>query len=298
MAWTERAALDALRGTDLLAIGMEADQLRHALHPEDVVTYALVAPAGLSLEEAAYQECAHGVGAVMLPGVARLSDLSLEQLEARLIALHRESPAIAFHHLPARRLQGAEVAMLERLHGAGLRSILFEIPVMDGSSLSPLQAEPLLRLAASLSIGVTVAYTMGRGESVEDRVAELRRIHLLQQTTQALQAIVLRIHHASTPEARREEEATAVDYLKTLAVTRLLLDNVEHVSADWGVMGPKVLELALRFGANDAATVPRSQDGTGGPSHHGGEAELRRIIRDAGFRPVERDALFRQSLLR
>jgi len=62
-------------------------------------------------------------------------------------------------------------------------------------------------------------------------------------------------------------------------------------------MGPKILELALRLGADDAGAVPWSQAGTPEPSHHGGESELRRIIRDAGFRPVERDALFRQSLL-
>jgi cyclic dehypoxanthinyl futalosine synthase len=106
------------------------------------------------------------------------------------------------------------------------------------------------------------------------------------------------VYHAATPEARREEEATAVDYLKTLAVTRLFLDNVEHLQADWSVMGPKVLELALRFGADDAGSVPWSQAGNPEPSHHSGESELRRIIRDAGFRPVERDALFRQSMLR
>ena len=119
----------------------------------------------------------------------------------------------------------------------------------------------------------------------------------LQQESNAIQAVRVCVHHAATPEARREEEATAVDYLKTLAVTRIFLDNIEHLQTDWSVMGPKVLELALRFGADDAGSVPWSQAGNPEPSHHGGESELRRIIRDAGFRPVERDALFRQSLL-
>jgi cyclic dehypoxanthinyl futalosine synthase len=118
-----------------------------------------------------------------------------------------------------------------------------------------------------------------------------------QQESNAIRAVLVRVHHADAPNARREEEATAVDYLKTLAVTRLILDNVEHLQTDWSVMGPKVLELALRFGADDAGSVPRYPAGNAGPSHHGGESELRRIIRDAGFRPVERDALFRQSLL-
>jgi cyclic dehypoxanthinyl futalosine synthase len=119
----------------------------------------------------------------------------------------------------------------------------------------------------------------------------------LQQDSHAIHVALIRVHHAASAEARREEEATAVDYLKTLAVTRLFLDNVEHIQTDWSVMGPKVLELALRFGADDAGAIPWSQSGNPGPSHHGGESELRRIIRDAGFRPVQRDALFRQSVL-
>jgi cyclic dehypoxanthinyl futalosine synthase len=299
MAWTEREALDAIRATDLLAIGMDADQLRSALHPEGVVTYSLVAPAGLVFEAAVQQALTQGSGAVTLSGVADIAGLTLHQLEARMLAVHRASPSVTFHSLRAVHLRSDDMAAaLERLHGAGLRSILFELPAEDASLFAPAPAELLLRAAARLSIGVTVAYTIGRGESTEERVTELRSIRLLQQSTHAMQSIALRIHHAATPEARREEEATAVDFLKTLAAARLFLDTIDHVTAEWDAMGPKVLELALRFGADDAGAVPWSQDARGGPSHHGGEAELRRIIRDAGFRPVERDALFRQSLLR
>ena len=98
--------------------------------------------------------------------------------------------------------------------------------------------------------------------------------------------------------APRKGTARLMTLADVPAVARLFLGNFDHVQGGWSVMGPKVLELALRFGADDAGVVPWSQVGIGQPSHHGGEAELRRIIRDAGFRPVERDALFRQSLLR
>jgi cyclic dehypoxanthinyl futalosine synthase len=105
------------------------------------------------------------------------------------------------------------------------------------------------------------------------------------------------VHHVVSAEARREEEASATDYLKTLAVARLFVEEIEHVQGDWRVQGPKVLGLALRFGADDAGSVEPRQTAGREPRHHGGETELRRIIRDAGFRPVERDALFRQSIL-
>jgi cyclic dehypoxanthinyl futalosine synthase len=291
MAWTESEALAALRGSDLLGVGMQADELRRTLQPENVITYMLAPPAGLTLEAAAQQARAQGSDTVMLSDVAGLAGMPLEQLAARLLALQHDTP-LSFHHLPAPEMDiQATCAALQPLHAAGVRSLLLPLPTASA------QAESLLRAASALSIEVTGTYTIGRGESAEQRVADMQQIARLQRNTHAIQCLVLRIHHARTPEARREEEATAVDYLKTLAVARLFLDTIPHVTAEWEAMGPKVLELALRFGADDAGAVAWSQ-GKGSPSHHAGEAEMRRIIRDAGFRPVERDALFRQCLLR
>jgi cyclic dehypoxanthinyl futalosine synthase len=186
---------------------------------------------------------------------------------------------------------------LPRLQAAGLRSITADF---DPSlrSLSYEESVLLVRSAAACGLVVSASITIGNGESLEQRIGTLQMLRDLQEDAHSIQVVSVRVHHAATPEARREEEATAVDYLKTLAVTRIFLANVAHLQTDWSIMGPKVLELALRFGADDAGAVPWSQAGNPGPSHHGGESELRRIIRDAGFRPVERDALFRQSLLR
>ena len=111
------------------------------------------------------------------------------------------------------------------------------------------QLARLLRAAAECDLLVSISITIGNSESLEQRVKTLAMLRTLQEESNAIQAVLLRVHHAATPEARRGEEATAVDYLKTLAVTRLFLDNIEHLQTDWSVMGPKVLELALRFGA-------------------------------------------------
>lgn len=298
MAWTSVEAMEALQSTDLLRVGMEADRQRRALHPENVVTYALAAPAGLSLEEAVQQAQCQSDGSVMLDRIAGIAAWPPDQLASRIISLRGMAPALQFHLMPALSLSGSvSSSLLPRLRDAGLRSLLLDTANHQAFTASAQQVEPLLQAAAALSLGVTVAYTIGRGEPVKQRMEELQQMRLWQQSTQAIQAVALRIHHAAA-DLRREEEATAVDYLKTLAVTRLYLDGIAHLSAEWDVLGPKVLELALRFGADDAGSVPSSQAARQGPSHHGGESELRRIIRDAGFRPVERDAVFRQSLLR
>jgi cyclic dehypoxanthinyl futalosine synthase len=185
---------------------------------------------------------------------------------------------------------------LPGLHAAGLRSISADFdPAL--SSITYGELTRLLRAAAACGLLVSVSITIGKDESLEQRIGTLQMLRDLQKDSRSIQVVRVLVHHAVAPEARREEDATAVDYLKTLAVARIFLDNVEHLQTEWSVMGPKVLELALRFGADDAGAIPWSQAGNPEPSHHGGESELRRIIRDAGFRPVERDALFRLSLL-
>jgi cyclic dehypoxanthinyl futalosine synthase len=300
MAWNSSMALDALRSSDLLEIGILANQIRRDLHPENVVTYELRGTA-TSLEQASRDAVSRG-GTVDLSEIRDAEHISLDTLQASLPALHTQRHQVTFHHLPISRLQtvdgSALVEMFRRLHQAGLRSLSANFYPAETAAALTMQLGGLLRAAAESDLLLSISITIGNSESLEQRVQTLATLRALQEESNAIQAVLLRVHHTATPEARREEEATAVDYLKTLAATRLFLNNIEHLQTDWSVMGPKVLELALRFGADDAGSVPWSQAGSPEPSHHGGESELRRIIRDAGFRPVERDALFRQSLLR
>lgn len=300
MNWNSANVLDALRGSDLLDLGMSANHIRRKLHPEPVVTYELCGRAA-SLEEATNELALRGGKGINLEQIRQIGHISLDALKTQLAAQRERVPEVTFHHLPISRMKDAAsdaVALAEALPGlqaAGLRSIVVDFNPVGSPSHGEMQR--LLRSAVGCGLFVSVSITMGNSESLEQRVETLAMLRDLQQESNAIQTVMIRVQHAAMPEARREEEATAVDYLKTLAVTRIFLDNVEHLQTDWSVMGPKVLELALRFGAEDAGAVPWSQAGSPEPSHHGGESELRRIIRDAGFRPVERDALFRQSLL-
>jgi cyclic dehypoxanthinyl futalosine synthase len=302
MDWNNSTALSALRSGDLLNLGMSANQVRHNLHPEPVVTYELCGRAA-SLEEAVGEAMLHNGKSVNLSQVRDIEHNSLAALKTLLVAQHERLSEVTFQHLQVPMTKGAEksaLAMAEALPGlqaAGLRSISVDLdPAV--SFLPHGELTRLLCAAATCGLLVSVSITIGNTESLEQRMGILQVVRDLQQISHSIQVVRIHIHHAVSPEARREEEATAVDYLKMLAVTRIFLDNVEHLQTDWSVMGPKVLELALRFGADDAGAIPWSQDGSPEPSHHGGESELRRIIRDAGYRPVERDALFRQSLLR
>jgi cyclic dehypoxanthinyl futalosine synthase len=302
MVWNRATALDALRSSDLLEIGRSANQVRRNLHPENVVTYAL---RGLStsLEDASREAASRG-GSVDFSQIRDAQNVSLDDLQTCLLNCRKQQPEVTFHHLPISRLEAIAgntprlTEMLHRLREAGLRTLSANVDPLRHSAAPSDSLRTLLRAAVECDLCVSISITIGSSESLDQRIDAIAAVRALQQESNAIHAVRVCVHHAAMPEARREEEATAIDYLKTVGVTRLFLDNIEHLQTDSSVMGPKVLELGLHFGADDAGSVPWSQAGSLEPSHHGGESELRRIIRDAGFRPVERDALFRQSLLR
>jgi len=129
---------------------------------------------------------------------------------------------------------------------------------------------------------ITAALTIGLGETPTQFLDQLETIHTLQAQSAPFAAFTL--HTASGPT-----EPTAVEYLKTLAICRLYLDNIPNIQTSAAV-GPKVLQMCLRFGANDIGAIPHHQK-------HATEEDLRRIIRDAGFQPIQRDPLYRTMFL-
>ncbi len=96
-----------------------------------------------------------------------------------------------------------------------------------------------------------------------------------------------------------KEEATAVEYLKTLAISRIYLDNFDNVQCSWVTQGLKTCQMGLRFGGNDVGSIMIEENvvSAAGAHHRASEEELRRIIRDAGFIPKQRDTLYRTYFL-
>jgi cyclic dehypoxanthinyl futalosine synthase len=96
-----------------------------------------------------------------------------------------------------------------------------------------------------------------------------------------------------------KEEGTAVEYLKTLAIARLYLENIENVQSSWVTQGLKMVQLGLRFGGNDVGSVMLEENvvSAAGAHNHATEEDLRRLIRDAGFIPKQRDTLYRVMFL-
>src|ERR1700676_5455742 len=147
---------------------------------------------------------------------------------------------------------------------------------------------------AGLRSNATMLY--GHVETEEERVDHLLKLRELQDQTRGFVAFIpLAFHPDNTALAHLPKTSGYLD-LRNIAVSRLLLDNFEHIKAYWIMLTPAIAQIALRFGANDLdGTVVEEKiyhDAGAKTSEFTPRAELERLIRAAGRVPVERDTLY------
>jgi len=153
------------------------------------------------------------------------------------------------------------------------------------------------RTAHELGLKSNCTMLYGHIENAEDRVDHLLRLRALQDETGGFVTFIpLAFHPANTP-LQHVATTTGFDDLKSIAVARLLLDNVSHVKAYWIMMTPRVAQIAQRFGADDIdGTVVEERiyhDAGATTSQSLRRTELLQLIRTAGREPRERDTLYR-----
>jgi len=154
--------------------------------------------------------------------------------------------------------------------------------------------------AHRLGIPTHCTLLYGHVETYEERVDHLLRLREQQDRTGGFLAFIpLAFHPENTVFERRGWRfTTGAEDLKMIAVSRLLLDNVENVKAYWIMMGMPMAQVALHFGANDVqGTVVREQIFQAAGATSGTEqkiAELVRFVRAAGRTPVQRDTLYNE----
>jgi cyclic dehypoxanthinyl futalosine synthase len=157
------------------------------------------------------------------------------------------------------------------------------------------------RTAHRLGMRTTATMMFGCGETVEQRMNHLEIVRNIQEETGGFTAFIPWTYQRANTALGRfvKEEATAVEYLQTLAISRIYLANIENVQSSWVTQGLKTCQLGLRFGGNDVGSIMIEENvvAAAGAHHRATEEELRRIIRDAGFVPKQRDTLYRTYFL-
>jgi len=154
----------------------------------------------------------------------------------------------------------------------------------------------IARTAHEVGLRSNATMLFGHIETLAERVDHLMQLRATQDKTHGFVAFIpLEFHPANTALAHLPKP-TGIDDLKTIAVSRLMLDNFDHIKAYWIMLTPRIAQIALRFGANDLdGTVVEEKiyhDAGATTPEFMSRAELERLIRAAGCVPVERDTLY------
>jgi len=249
---------------ETLALGGNQILLQGGLHPDLTIAY---------YEElfrwikASYPIWIHGLSPAEVKHICKTSSLTTEQALRRLMAAGLDS-------IPG---GGAEI-LSDRV-----RNI---IGIAKGSTADWLE---VMEVAHGLGLTTTATMMFGHVETLEERVEHLLHLRDLQDRTHGFTAFIGWTFQP-TNTAMAGDELTSFQYLRTLAVARVMLDNFPNVQASWVTQGGKIGQVSLRFGANDFGSLMIEENVVSAAGAHFRltEAEIARSIQDAGFVPKRR----------
>ena len=249
---------------ETLALGGNQILLQGGLHPDLGIEY---------YEElfrwikGTYPIWIHGLSPAEVKHIEKVSSLTTEQTLRRLVAAGLDS-------IPG---GGAEI-LSDRV-----RNIIGIAKGSTGDWLS------VMETAHGLGMKTTATMMFGHVETLEERVEHLMHLRDLQDRTHGFTAFIGWTFQP-TNTAMAGDELTSFQYLRTLAVARVMLDNFPNVQASWVTQGGKIGQVSLRFGANDFGSLMIEENVVSAAGAHFRltEAEIARNIQDAGFVPKRR----------
>ena len=236
-------------------------------------------------------------------------ELTIDWFEGLFREIRRRFPGVQNHSLsPAEithiaRLSGLTVtAALRRLHEAGLDSVPgggAEILVDTvRQTISPNKIgwqgwAEVMREAARLGMPTTATMMFGSTESPEDIVEHLFRVRELQGGGGSFTAFIPWTYQPGNTELGGGT-ATGVEYLKVLALSRIVLDNIPNIQASWVTQGARLAQVALFFGANDLGGTMLEENvvAAAGCTFRMSREEMVELIRGAGFVPAQRTTTY------
>jgi cyclic dehypoxanthinyl futalosine synthase len=148
-----------------------------------------------------------------------------------------------------------------------------------------------MELAHQEGMKTSVTMMYGIGETLAERLEHLERVRDVQSRTGGFTAFICwPLQPENTPEFSHMRKTDAVDYLRTVAIARIVLDNVPNLQSSWVTMGMKIGQLALRFGCNDFGSLMLEENvvSAANTTNRKTTDEMERLILDAGFIPARR----------
>jgi len=234
-------------------------------------------------------------------------DLPIQWYEDLFRAIKQRYPAFKLH-----ALSPPEVLHISRLNGVAVPDVIARLVAAGLDSIPGGGAEILvdrvrkllncygkatsdewldvMRQAHRAGLRTTATMMYGTVETEAERIEHMMRLRDLQDETGGFTAFITWSYQPEHTE-RAGHEATGIDYLRTLALARIVLDNVDNLQASWVTQGGKVGQLSLAYGANDMGSVMIEENvvRAAGASYCMDEVEIVANIEDAGFIPRRRN---------
>lgn len=232
-------------------------------------------------------------------------DLGLAYYE-KMLSLIKSRYDITIHSFTATEIQyfaqqeGISVLeCLKRLQAAGLDSLPgggAEILVDEiRKKVSPKKIMTddwlhVMECAHSIGMESTATMVIGFGETMAQRVEHMERIRQLQDRTGGFRAFITWTFQPGNTELGGEK-TSGWDYMRTLAMTRLYMDNVAHIQGSWVTQGERIGQLTLGFGADDLGSIMLEENvvRAAGTAYDMSINKMAQLIRGAGKRPAQRD---------
>src|SRR5208337_4847041 len=333
-------ALELLKTSDLLELGLMSDAVRKELHPEGTVTF--VVDRNINYTNVCINKCtfcafyreadspdayvlsrealfgkidetiALGGTQILLQGGLH-PDLDIEYYIELLqsikdryaINVHGFSPPeITYlaekHCLTIREtLMTLKLAGLDSIPGGGAEVLSDRVrEVLSPKKIKSSQWLKVMEEAHRIGMRTTATMMFGSIEGPEDIIEHLDVIRNLQDKTGGFTAFIPWSFQPSNTELLRKNKtigpATAVDYLRVLALSRMYLDNFNNIQASWVTQGLKLAQVALRFGANDfgSTMIEENVVKAAGVSYRVSKEDIIQAIQHAGFKAAQRNTYY------
>ena len=149
----------------------------------------------------------------------------------------------------------------------------------------------IMELAHNEGMKTSVTMMYGLGETLAERLEHLQRVREVQARTGGFTAFICwPLQPENTPTMSQQPKTGGVEYLRTVAFARVVLDNVANLQSSWVTMGMKIGQIALRFGCNDFGSLMMEENvvSAANTTNRTSTDEMERLIRDAGFTPARR----------
>jgi cyclic dehypoxanthinyl futalosine synthase len=148
----------------------------------------------------------------------------------------------------------------------------------------------VMRIGHELGLRSSATMMFGHVESVEERIEHLGRLRDLQDETGGFSAFICWTFQPDHTKLRAEPVGTS-EYLRIQALSRIFLDNFDNVQSSWVTQGPKIGQIALKYGANDFGSVMMEENvvSQAGTTYRLQKEEIERLIADAGYEPRRRN---------